>query len=126
MKFLFLILVISGVILAIFYQPSNNHLLFSCPAGQVKVNSLCEGNPISMNWQKALSYCDKKQTRLANRNELLYYFFNDLNKQNLKNNIYWSSTTNKENPHLAWYFVAGINRLYSNQKELDGLVVCVK
>ncbi|WP_428355684.1 DUF1566 domain-containing protein [Methyloprofundus sp.] len=101
-----------------------------CPAEQVFTDQLCQGNAITMHWDEALRYCaelnnSKRQWRLANRDELLSYYvhFGALKMDMV--NLYWTSSTQPDNPELAWYLIPKLNLLVANLKELDGLVLCV-
>ncbi len=111
-------------------QPKSDKWWQACPAGQSLENQICQGRPITMAWHEALGYCaslsGKKTWRLPDRNELLNFYHWPESRNALSFvNLYWSSTTNEDNPQMAWYLVPGLDWLYFNLKELDGLVLCV-
>lgn len=101
-----------------------------CPVGQDYVDNQCQGRAKTMHWDEALRYCTTLDSagyewRLPKREELLNYYlhFGALKMNNV--NFYWSSSTEPDNPELAWYLIPKLNVLFANLKELDGLVLCV-
>lgn len=105
---------------------SDGDLLWQhCPAGQFFEKNHCRGNPITLQWDEALRYCAKNKMRLAKRDELLDYYQQKHPASLNIANLYWTSTTDPQNPELAWYLIPKLDWVYANLKELDGLVLCV-
>ena len=114
-----------------FYFDSQTQLHWQhCPAGQQLIFNHCRRTAKTLQWDEALRYCaslDNNQSwRLPNRTELLAYYSHYGTQKMAIINLYWSSSTEPNNPQLAWYLIPQLNWLYANLKELDGLVLCVK
>lgn len=100
-----------------------------CEAGMEYSGHACQGSAVALSWQKALVYCaalsPNKTWRLPTRDELLRYYALYGNKRLHLVNLYWTATTDVEHPELAWYLIPELRWVYTNYKELDGLVLCV-
>lgn len=101
----------------------------ACEAGLTYNGKSCRGQVRLLNWQEALNYCAKLEHvgrwRLPSREELLNYYVVKGRSALHFVNVYWTSSTDIENPELAWYLVPTINLMYTNYKELVGLTLCV-
>lgn len=100
-----------------------------CPNGQHYDGSHCQGTIKLLSWQKSLQYCasldSKLPWRLPTRNELLQYYYQHGQQKLHWRNLYWSSSTNEEQPQSAWYLIPGLDWVFANYKELDGISLCV-
>ncbi len=114
---------------AFVYDPALQQYWQHCEAGMEYTGRTCQGSVLALSWQKALLYCAAlsadKVWRLPTRDELMHYYARYGQKRLHIVNLYWTSTTDVEHPELAWYLIPELRWVYTNYKELDGLVLCV-
>ena len=113
-----------------YFDPHTQLHWMHCPVGQKYSHNQCVGTVVTMHWDESLRYCaelgvGQLEWRLASRNELMQYYAHYNRQKMAVINLYWSSSTDASNSELAWYLVPGLNWLYANLKELDGVVLCV-
>ncbi|NOT85857.1 MAG: DUF1566 domain-containing protein [Methylococcaceae bacterium] len=101
-----------------------------CEAGLSYNGITCKGMALTVSWQQALSYCaaleDGTRTWHLPSREALMSYYHETGRSGLHFvNLYWMSTTDSQRPELAWYLIPGLDWVYTNFKELDGLVLCV-
>lgn len=132
--------------LSLYYDPqshqqqyhSQSTRLFWQYCSPTSLNSCPE--PLLLDWGQALRYCTQLQWasftdwRLPNRAELLSLVnrqkrtpaVNDVLAQNTKDNVYWSSSTDSEQPELAYYISFFSGNSYANSKRVQAYVRCVR
>lgn len=116
-----------GKTMQFFYAKETQQYWQQCEAGLEYVGNNCRGNPLMLSWQQALRYCADLpgNWRLAKRDELFGFYMRFGRAQLHFVNLYWTSSTDSERPELAWYLIPELRWLYTNYKELDGLVLCL-
>lgn len=146
LKSALLLLFLLALSLSLYYDPQSHQQEYHSQSTGLSwqycsptiLNSCPE--PLLLNWGQALRYCTQLQWesftdwRLPNRTEILSLInrqkrtpaISDFLAQDTKDNVYWSSSTDSEQPELAYYISFFSGNSYANSKRVQAYVRCVR